>query len=178
MTLDQLYHWKVAFTFWATWEEYAQILKLTKLQTNATMNFTSYTYITNRCSVTSCYMHHVRFISTLLPTVTCTTFPSTTVATTGWASWNWQKFLFCWWGWKYQHFNPQCKYNCSHLSTSLPFPVNHGSETCWNGFCCLQYWSALPNHKCNRVRSGDKCIHYNCRGCPNSFSYRRIWTKF
>ena len=114
----------------------------------------------------------------ILPTVLCITFPSTFVATPGRTSRNWQKFLIWWWGKKCHHHWPHCEYNCSHLSASLPFPVNHWSQACWNVFCCLRHWSALPNHKCNRTRSGDKCIHYNCCGKPSSFSYCKVWTEF
>ena len=104
------------------------------------------------------------FIFHLLPTVTCTTFPFTTVAATGWTGWSWQKLLIWWWNRKYQHQYPQWEYNYSCLSTSLPFPVNCRPYECWSCFCCLRYWSALPNHKCNGASSGDKCIHYNCCG--------------
>ena len=119
----------IALKFWPISEKYDQILKLTKLHVTATMNLRS--YIMNHCSVTCSYKHDVMFL--FISTQNTAnhnlhyTFPSTTVATTGWTSWNWQKLFSWWWGREYQHYSPQCKYNCSHHSTSLPFPVNHGS---------------------------------------------------
>ena len=104
------------------------------------------------------------FILHLLPAITCTIFPSTTVATTGWTGCNWQKLLIWWWERKHQHHNPQCGFKCSYLSTSFSFPVNYKPHKCWNRFCCLRHWITLPNHKCNRANSGDKCIHYNSCG--------------